>query len=152
MCDERTSLPIGPKRMKGERDERAGLKRSCLTSLIVLVGCATTEQSLQKRGLFRLTHGELEALWSRTRTTRFTISEGRGTGTGTYASDGVAKIRALGRLHEGVWKIKDGKFCTQYATLRNGDERCYTFYKTGENKYQLIRPDEMLGVTLSFTN
>ena len=90
-----------------------------LSTLLVLAGCAMTEQSLRDKGASPLSQGELEALFSRTRTIKWATNTGA-TGTGTYTKDGVAKLTWTGGGDDGTWRIKDGRFCTKYRTLRNG--------------------------------
>lgn len=120
-------------------------------SFIALAGCATTEKSLRERGLSPLAQSELEALYSRTRTIGWTTFDGVRV-TATYTYNGVAQLEGAGFTHQGSWRITGRKFCTQYQTIRNGAETCFTFYKTGENEYKNFYPDGSLGATGSFTN
>jgi hypothetical protein len=120
-------------------------------AFLMLSSCATTEKSLQERGLAPLTHNELETLMSRTRTTRWTTSKGV-TGTGTYTQDGTAKLSWSGGGAEGSWRISGDKFCTTYPTIRKGNETCFTLYKTRENEYQLFFQDGSLNATAVYTN
>ena len=120
--------------------------------LLAISGCATTtEKALQERGLSPLTQAELEALHSRTRTIRGITHSGI-TVTGTLTSDGVAKLDCPRVSHEGTWRIKEGKFCTQYPTVRNGVERCANHYKIEDNKYQKFNSNGSFNSTFSYTN
>lgn len=118
---------------------------------ITFASCAITEKSLRDKGLSPLSHSELQALHARTRTLKGTTANGD-SATGTYTADGVAKINWGKGEAEGTWRIKDGKFCTTYATLRSGEERCFTVYKTGDNEYTSFNPDGSLNATASYTN
>jgi len=120
-------------------------------ALLLVSGCATTEKSLQERGLTPLTHSELETLMSRTRTARWTTSKGV-TGTGSYTQDGTAKLAWSGGGAEGSWRISGDRFCTKYPTIRGGNETCFSLYKMHENEYQSFFPDGSLNATLVYTN
>jgi hypothetical protein len=120
-------------------------------AFMALGGCATTEQSLRERRLSPLTQSELEALYARTRTIRGTRADGLAV-TGTYTQDGVAKLDWGRGADEGSWRITEGKFCTKYQVIRDGAERCFTIYKTGENEYKSFFPDGTFNGTASFTN
>lgn len=117
-------------------------------TFMALSGCATTEKSLQARGLSPLTQSELEALFSQTRTLRATNAEGL-TGTWTFTPDGVAQGGGGLESEEASWRITGGKFCTK-DTIGSGVEKCHGIYKTGENEYQAFHPDGSLAATLSF--
>jgi hypothetical protein len=118
---------------------------------VILSGCATTEKSLQERGLTPLTHNDLETLLSRTRTVRWTSAKGVA-GTGTYTQDGTAKLAWNGGGTEGSWRVSGDKFCTKYPTIRNGNETCFTMYKTSESEYQSFSPDGSFNATVVYTN
>lgn len=120
-------------------------------AVLMLSSCATTEKSMQERGLTPLTHNQLKTLMSRTRTTHWTTAENV-TGTGTYLDDGSAEITWGGRAAQGAWRITGDKFCTRYPTIRKGNDVCYTLFKTGEKEYQLFHQDGSLNATVVFTN
>jgi hypothetical protein len=123
----------------------------CVATFVALVGCATTETSLRDRGLSPLRQSELEALYARTRTIRGTSADGLAV-RGTYTQEGGATLDWGRGSDEGSWRISGGKFCTRYRVIRNGEERCFTVYKTGENEYQSFFPDGTFNGTASFTN
>ena len=116
------------------------LSASIGVAFLMLASCATSEKSLQESGLTPLTHNELEMLMSRTRTWRWTNTNGR-TGAGRYAEGGDAKVNWRGGQAEGSWRISGDKFCTRYPTVRRGNEFCYTVYKTGEKEYRTFLKD-----------
>lgn len=107
---------------------------------IGLSGCAITEKSLRERGLSPLTHSELEALYSRTKTLHGTTAEGV-RWTGTFAPDGVVKVDWGEGADEGAWRIVGGKFCTTYQVINDGQEFCITIYKTGKNEYKAFNAE-----------
>jgi hypothetical protein len=120
-------------------------------AFLTLVGCATTEQGLRARGLAPLTQSELEALYARTRIIRGSSPDGLGL-TGTYTQEGGARLDWGRGAAEGSWRITGGKFCTKYTGIRDGEERCFTIYKTGENEYKTFFPDGTCNGTTSFIN
>jgi len=47
----------------------------------------------------------------------------------------------------GTWRIKDGRLCTRWTKIRNGEEACVTVYKTGERARASFLPDGTLSST-----
>lgn len=121
------------------------------TALLVLAGCATTEQSLRARGLSSLTQSELEALFSRTRTVRRTTAAGAPI-MNTYMQNGTSQIESPLGSYEGTWRINAGKFYTRSSARDQRVERCVTIYKTGDNEYQSFQEDGTFTSTMAFTN
>ena len=121
------------------------------TACLTLIGCAPTEQSLRARGLSPLSQGELEALYARTRTIHGSSPDGLGL-LGSYTQEGVARLDWGRGAAVGSWRIAEGKFCTTYQGIRNGEERCVTIYKTGENEYKAFLPDGTFQGTTFFIN
>lgn len=126
-------------------------------TFLILTGFARAEQetsqkALQANGVAPLTQSELETLMSRSRTARF-AGKNNVTGTVTYAQEGTAKVGWNGGSDVGSWRINGDKFCTKYKKIRNGFETCFTFYKTGENEYQLFFfPEGNWNATFVYTN
>ena len=118
-------------------------------AFLTLLGCATTEQALRARGLSPLSQGELEALYARTRTIRGSSPDCLGL-LGTYTQEGGARLDWGRGAAAGSWRIAEDKFCTKYQGIRNGEERCLTIYKTGENAYKAFLPDGTFHGTTSF--
>jgi hypothetical protein len=118
-------------------------------AFLALIGCTTTEQSLRARGLSPLSQSELEALYARTRTIRGSSPDGLGL-LGTFTQEGGARLDWGRGAAEGSWRITGDKFCTKYQGIRNGEERCVTIYKTGENAYKAFLPDGTFNGTTSF--
>jgi len=124
---------------------------SLLVALLMLPGCGPSQQSLQERGLNPLTYSELETLFSRRRTTRWTSAKGVN-GAGAYDVGGAAKLNWYKGEAVGSWRIVGDTFCTKYPKLHRGSETCFTFYKTGGNEYQLYLPDGAFNATVVFSN
>lgn len=68
---------------------------------MMLLGCATTEESLQESGLPPLTQSELEVMYDRTRTMDWSNPKGA-SGTVTYNADGTAYVNRGGEQIDGL--------------------------------------------------
>ena len=127
------------------------LGASLLAVLFMLSGCGPSRESLRKRGLSPLTHSELESLFSRRRTTRWTSAEGVN-GAGAYDEGGAAKLNWRHGQATGSWRIVGDTLCTKYPKIRQGSENCFSLYRTRDNEYQLYFPDGAFNATVEFTN
>ena len=127
---------------------RTWIGAGALGAAIVLSGCGTAEKMAQDKGYAPVTHAELEETYSRTRTIAWSNPAGR-SGTATYHPDGTAQVTWPGGEDEGRWRIVDGRFCSQWKTLRNGVENCTRSYKVGENEYRAYNADGTLSATIS---
>jgi hypothetical protein len=116
------------------------------TALVGATGCAVTQKSLEEKGLRPLTQKELEDRYSRPVKVRFVNARNQ-SGTGDYNPDGSVRLSWQGGGANGRWRIKDGKFCTTYAEIRNGVETCFTSYRTGPKEYVSFGPDGYAGTT-----
>lgn len=118
---------------------------------LVLAGCGTAEKMAQDKGYPAATQAELEQKYSRTRTIVWSNPAGR-SGTATYHPDGTAQVTWPGGEDEGRWRIVDGRFCSQWKTVRNGVENCTRSYRVGDNEYRAYNADGTLNATISFTD
>lgn len=107
--------------------------------LLALSACAGVDPAPQGPGRVLLTHDELKALLSTTRTVRI-VAQGAKI-TGVYGRDGAASLDWGTGGARGTWRIEGNKFCTKYPGIRRGYETCYVFEKTGENSYSLFFAD-----------
>lgn len=114
--------------------------------IITMYGCATTEQSLRAKGLMPQTQKELEERFSRPVKVRFDNNVG-GRGTATYTPDGTARVEWSGGGDTGKWRISDGKVCVKWVKIRDGQEGCFTSYKTGAKEYTTFAQDGTLAAT-----
>lgn len=124
---------------------------SLWTVLLMLPGCGPSRESLRERGVNPLTHSELESLFSRRRTARWTSAEGV-KGAGTYEEGGAAKLQWRHGEATGSWRIVGDTFCTKYAKVRRGSENCFSLFRVRDNEYQLYFPDGAFNATVEFTN
>lgn len=108
---------------------------TALFSLAMLSGCATTEKSLQDKGLRPLGEAELRASHGRERSFRWTTADG--SGTGRSWPDGRARVEFPGGALDGRFRIEGGLMCSQYGSL---PERCLRGYKTGAREIQYFNP------------
>jgi len=119
--------------------------------LLLLSGCATTERSLQEKGLKPLTNGQISELFSRTRNFRFTTAT-NASGAGTFVQNGKVSVAWQTGSADGTWRIHDNTLCTEYPTLHSGAERCFSVYRTQRNEYEMFLANGSLNSTLKFTN
>ena len=106
-------------------------------------GCATTEQSLRAKGLVPQTQKELEDRFSKPVKLRFDNNVG-GRSTVAYMPDGTGRVEWTGGGDTGRWRVKDGKICVTWTKVRDGQEGCFTSYKTGPKDYMSFNPDGSL--------
>ena len=119
--------------------------------LLLLSACATTEHSLQEKGLKPLTNGQISELFSRTRNFRFTTAA-NATGTGIFVQNGKISVDWHTGSADGTWRIRGNTLCTEYPTLHSGAERCFSVYKIQRNEYETFLANGSLNTTLKFTN
>ncbi len=106
---------------------------------LVLAGCETADQKLIAAGKTPMSGPEIQRLWASGATVRgahetwteFTIR---------HFPDGKATLNWTTLYNtgssEGTWRVKGDKSCKKWDNIRDGDERCWTIYKIGENEYQ----------------
>ena len=129
------------------------MRRVFLGALAVMLfasfsGCAVTEKSLRDKGMSPQTQKELEERFSRPVKSSFQNVSGI-RGTVTYTPDGTVRVDSPNIIDTGTWRIKDGKFCTKYTKIRNGEETCFTTYKTGPKEYTSFFADGSYNATVT---
>ncbi len=104
-----------------------------------LAGCETAEQKLIAAGKTPMSAPEIQRLWASGNTVRgahetwteFTVRNfPDGTSTINWTS-----VSGTGS-DTGIWRVKGDKYCKKWDNIWDGDERCWTIYKIGDNKYQ----------------
>lgn len=70
-----------------------------------------------------------------------------GRATATYMPDGNARIEWPGGGDTGKWRVSDGKICVKWVKMRDGQEGCFTSYKTGPRQYTTFAQDGTLAAT-----
>jgi hypothetical protein len=121
------------------------VRRICLSAagvvlVVMLHGCAATEQSFRAKGMAPQTQKELEEFFAKPVKLRFDNNTG-GKGTVTYMPDGTARVEWPGGGDTGTWQVKDGKICMTWTKLRDGKEGCFTSYKVRPKEYMSFNPD-----------
>lgn len=109
-----------------------------LLALVALAGCVSDRQVQAPAGDY-LSHEELSALLSQTRSVR--ITTGRVKATGIYSKDGTAFVDWGAGTAKGTWQIVANRFCTKYPGMRQGFETCFLFRQTGTNTYSQFAMD-----------
>ena len=113
-------------------------------ALLTLAGCVADIDVRAPEGNF-LSHEELTALLSQTKTVRIMIGTARV--NGLYTRDGTAQLDWGTGGARGTWRIFENRFCTRYPGIRQGFESCFFFRPAGENTYTLINTDGSVGST-----
>lgn len=117
---------------------------------LLIGGCATAEQKLMETGAKLLTGNQLRDVFAkRPRTAQW--STGSASGTIQYSPDGTQKTQWASGGDTGTYEIRNGTICGKWKTIRNGQERCFTVYKTAASTYQTFYAGK-LSSTLIFTN
>jgi len=130
--------------------------KGLLTAMTLVVGiglggCATTEKSLTEKGMKPLSEAELKAMYSRTRTAKWTNAQNT-SGTVEYGADGTSSVTWGAGSAQGKYRIVGNTFCTQYEGVRGGAENCVRIYKTGDNEYKSYHANGDYNAVVSYTN
>jgi hypothetical protein len=68
-----------------------------------------------------------------------------------YFPNGTRKLKYKGGGDEGPYRIeKNGQFCSKWKKLRDGAEKCYRMYRTGENKIVAVNIDGSFNTEVVF--
>lgn len=119
-------------------------------AILLLVGCVQTpKQKLIDSGVEQLNDMELKELHTDAVQT-WTSPKGI-SGKNTYHSDGTVTVEWKGNKDEGTWIIKNNSMCSSMTQMRNGVERCFAIFKTGDNEYKVFGPDGTLAWSGSFS-
>ena len=109
------------------------------SAVALILGCAANGTTSQEPSVVYLTHDELKALLSTTRTVRIATQGAKV--IGIYSRDGAARVDWGSGGATGTWRVQGNKFCSKYPGVRRGYETCYVLQKTGENRYTLFYAD-----------
>lgn len=64
-----------------------------------------------------------------------------------FNADGSVTIR--GGLNDvGQWRLWEEGYCTAWARMRKGAERCFTLDRTPEGHYRIYKPDGDISMTI----
>ncbi|MEM7254133.1 MAG: hypothetical protein AAF493_22170 [Pseudomonadota bacterium] len=116
----------------GKNNHSALIASALLAVSVVLTGCATTEADIRQE-FAPLTGEQLSALIT---DNAIQWETDRSRGVAAYAADGSATVDWGTGDDVGTWRIDGDQLCSQWKTVRDGTERCFTVYQTGENQYR----------------
>lgn len=95
-----------------------------------------SEPSLRARGLSPLTQQQLQERYARRVESRFENNQGA---LGTFSVMPDGSVRRSAHVEDvGTWRIKDGRFCTSFQRIRQGEEECRTLYRTGDWEFSFF--------------
>lgn len=125
------------------------LKKGLIAALCAgaLVACATSEKSMQEKGLKPMSEAEYRSLLAQPLSGRWTSAQ-NASGTVAYTPDGTVVNRPPSGELRGRYRINGNLFCATYAEAAQGAERCGRWYKTGEREYQVFSIDGAYFATL----
>lgn len=113
---------------------------SCV--FVLLSGCMTVEQQMIDDGYKPLTTQELNELFSKPVTMRWTLRNME-QGDVELLPDKAAKITHAGGIDYGTWAAEDDRLCISWERFRGGGKECNTLFKIGENKFKVVPPDKL---------
>ncbi len=138
--------------MNGVQKGRLKMIRTGLVALLlVLIASAfssfkATEPKPGEAGKNLLSGAEIQQLWASGAIIRGETDSGASF-TIKHFPDGTAKIDWSTDLDNdsdtGTWRVKGGKSCKKWTTIRRGFEECWIIFKVGENKYKSFLEDEL---------
>ncbi|MGI9537676.1 MAG: hypothetical protein ACR2PB_11455 [Desulfocapsaceae bacterium] len=107
--------------------------------LVLFTGCVTAKQKMLNDGYKPLTNQELDVLFSKSVTMRWTL-QSMDQGNVEMSPDKTAKISHSGGIDDGTWETEDDRLCISWERFRGGGKECNTFFKIDENKFRVFRP------------
>ena len=115
------------------------MKTANFVVLVLVAACG--EALAQERPPTFLTHEELKAFFSESRTIRIISEQYRRSSTTTYQKDGTAIVDVdnTGYRMVGTWRIDGDQFCTKYTQVGSG---CYKIQKTGVDSYKTFSAEK----------
>ena len=115
-----------------------------------LSGCVSSKQKMVESGKKPITNQELKQIFSEKKIASYISAKGR-TGKVTYLPNGSqsAVDDKNGKTYPGTYYFDGDKYCSK-MDHRGGEVRCTTWFKVGDNKYQLYRNDGSKGATVTF--
>ncbi len=107
-----------------------------------LAGIETADQKLFAAEKTPMSGAEIQRLWASGVTLRGTYGEWMEF-TVQYFPDGRATIDYVSSnsagTDEGTWWVEGDKSCKKWENILDGEERCTTIYKLGDNKYRSVK-------------
>ena len=67
--------------------------------------------------------------------------------TENFKADGTVEIRG-GLNDNGNWRLWEKGYCTAWARMRAGAERCFTLERTPEGHYKIYKPNGQISMTI----
>jgi hypothetical protein len=126
---------------------------SLLLFATVLMNCAANEkklneEKLQESGAQLLTQQDLIKIFSEKQAAKFTVRSGNA--SIYYFPDGTQRIAWKSGEDDGIYRIKNGQFCSKWKKLRHGKEACYKIYRSGDNEFTWVNIDGSYDSTMAF--
>lgn len=120
---------------------------TCLA--LALGGCVTAKQKKIDLGINPMSDTELKTFFSKPVDASFHSSTRNNTITLKYYPDGSQKLISPRITDEGTYTIKNGEQCSKWKVIRNGAEKCTTWFDIGDNKYETFERNGSKNGTLT---
>jgi len=105
-----------------------------------LGGCVTAKQKKLDAGMKPLEEQGLHALFSQPLEATYESVKGI-TSSVKYFPDGTQTISNSKLSDTGSWRIVGGEVCSKWTKIRKGFEKCFTFFKLEDGKYEAFQRD-----------
>lgn len=118
-------------------------------AIALMAGCATSEADLQAKGLKPVTEAELRALFAERREGSFDGPQN--SGLIEWKPDGTVSfgIPRGGFSDSGRYRIDGDTYCARMNKIRNGEEGCFRFYRTGDRTFTSVGTDGRFNANLT---
>ena len=120
---------------------------TCLA--LALGGCVTAKQKKLDLGISPMTDQELNSFFSKPIDASYYSSKRNNTIALQYSPDGSQKLISSNFSDEGTYTIINGEQCSKWKVIRNGAEKCTTWFDIGDNKYETFNRDGSKNGTLT---
>lgn len=133
------------------------MKRTCqfvsialfICLVVALGGCVTAMQKKLDLGITPMGNQELKNLFSTHFESSYYSAKRNNTITLQYYPDGTQKLISPTFTDEGTYTIRGGEQCSKWKKIRNGAEKCTTWFDIGDNKYETYDRDGSMNGTLT---
>ncbi len=111
-----------------------------LIIVVLIGGCVTGKQKMLDKGMKPMNSQNFNSLFSKTvKGTYHNFNSGRVSSL-IFFSNGTMTVSNTKLDDEGTWRVVNGELCGSWKTIRNGAERCTTWFKTSDKEYDDYDP------------
>ena len=123
---------------------RSAFEGGVLATALLMAACTAMQQQ-EKQAAVAVGPEEVQReLVGKTWTV--TLPDGQ-PATEHFNADGTVDIRG-GLNDNGHWRLWEKGYCTAWARMRAGAERCFTLERTADGHYRIYKPDGAISMTI----